>query len=226
MDNENLSRAYQNNNSYDEMITSLEKNQVIFDFVREINELKKRGHKSFGIMSIGYPELQHRVLIASSGLLHKYNLRDKLGIAVSSRSLLLQNFIKRSIKKKQKVNSSHITSHDFHHRFDVTFLDEITNNYDSSKEIEYTELVRSFSEIYDTILWDLPLIGEIKSNYEQYIPILEDISNVFLVLSAKGSTKDEIEKIKEYFANFNIKISGIILNTSEKKSAKWWEFWK
>lgn len=213
-------------NSYDGLITSLEQNQVILEFVGQINALKKNGHKSFGVMSLGYPELQHRVLIASAGLVKRYNVREKLGLVINSRSVVLQKVIKQSSSELADLNDKKIPYYNFHNRFDITSLERIASEYQDDHEIEYSKLLEEFNDKYDTVLWDLPLIGDIKANYHHYIPILDEISNVFLVLSGAGSTKDEIDKIKEYFSNFNVKISGVILNSSEEKKSKWWEFWK
>jgi hypothetical protein len=52
------------------------------------------------------------------------------------------------------------------------------------------------------------------------------MNDIFLVLPATGTTKDEITLIKEYFTNFNIEIRGIMLETDKSKTKKWWEFWK
>jgi hypothetical protein len=87
-------------------------------------------------------------------------------------------------------------------------------------------LINDYCKGHDTILWDLPLINEIKSNYKLYFPILQQMNDVFLVLPKTGTSKNEIERVKEYFANFNIEIRGIMLESDTSKTKKWWEFWK
>ena len=216
----------ENLKSFDEMVSSLEQNQIVYSFVNRINDLKKDGHRSFGIMSIGYPELQHRVILAASSLLQRYNLNEKRALVINSRSLVLQKFIKRATSYHKKYAGKDLSHYDFHSKFDFTVLDQFTNHYDSTEEHEYYNLIEEYSSAHDTILWDLPLIGDIKSNYELYFPILQQMSDVFLVLPRSGTSRDELTMIKEYFANFNVEIRGIMIETDKSKHKKWWEFWR
>jgi hypothetical protein len=217
-----------NNNlkTYEDMVSDLEQNQIVFSFVNRINDLKKSGKKSFGIMSIGYPELQHRVILAASGLLQRYNMNEKLGIVINSKSLVLQKFIKKSEKYERKFNSSSILNYNFHKKFDFTVMEEFVKYYDQHTELEYYNLINDYNEDNDIILWDLPLISEIKGNHGLYMPLLQEMNDIFLVLPATGTTKDELTLIKEYFTNFNIEIRGVMLETDKSKTKKWWEFWK
>lgn len=212
--------------SYQEMVAKIERNDIILKLARKYEELYQEGNKSFAVISTGYPELQQRVILSVASLLQKNAPSRKMLLIMNSHSVILRKFLNNAVPNRVTYLDHDIKIYNFYGLYEMVILGNVIDvDYDTSLK-KYNRYIKKVAASYDMILWDLPLIDDIKSRYGHYYPILELLTNLFLVLPSKGSQKDEISYIRDYFANFNIEISGLVQESKGMSQKRWWEFWK
>ncbi len=99
-----------------------------------------------------------------------------------------------------------------HHGLCFLEVEEIERKVKEFEGQRKDDFLKVLSGEYDIIFYDLPDIIKKRSKYDVYFQILQLVENVTFSLSLKNNTFTEIEDLRIYFKNFNIKFNGCVID--------------
>lgn len=184
---------------HEDFLYELKQNRLLHSISNKVISLFENNYKSIGFVCLSSNCVQQDLILSLTKLVSRKKNADKMNVYFTHENELL------------KANSEYLLN-------DKALLKKIDDNIIDSKELE-----DSFDSSTKK-LWDLPCMTKLISSYEYYLPVLEDIDVVFVLVPTKGTNKDEVIALKEYFQNFDIEVQGLVLEKKEQRS--WWEFWK
>ena len=72
----------------------------------------------------------------------------------------------------------------------------------------------------DITIWDLPEMDHIIDYNELFLPIIDVIDNVSLLVKSGLTRTDDIQKQLDFFKTYHIKVKGIIFDKKKASSKK------
>lgn len=97
-------------------------------------------------------------------------------------------------------------------------LFDIYNKIPDSKQFD--EKLEVFLNGFDIVLWDVPEVDFMKSELYFYYRISHFYNSLTLILTIENSPDKGVKKIRDFFENYNLKISNILLDNSSFVSNK------
>jgi len=192
-------------------------NDELFKIGKKFMAEFKSGVKNFAITSTGYKNSQQRTILA---VVCYFDYADQYRIAVISDQLrngVFNELVKDSTPKNYQLNhfGDHIDYHSFQHHVDFIDYAELQRIYDEhmySKTFDFE--VKSILDKYDIIFWDVPELEKMKMNLQFNYRLSHFYDSLTMIVSPTASSGKKVEKVKKFFNNFNINLTGILLETS------------
>lgn len=177
----------------------------------------KNGTKSFAITSTGYKNSQQRTILA---IVCYFDYIDQYRIAVISDHLkhgVFEELIKESQPKSYQLGhfGDQVNYQSFQHHVDFIDYSELQRVYDEhmySKTFDFE--IKSILDHYDVVLWDVPEMDKMKLNLQFNYRLSHFYESLTMIVSPHASSGSKVDKVKKFFNNFNVNMSGILLETS------------
>lgn len=186
----------------------------------------KKGVKNFAFSSIGYKASQQKTIL---GLCCFFDQNSDSKIAIISDNMSLGVF---SDLLESSTSSSYSAGNEgdvinyktFHHHFDFIDYAEFAKFYDNhlytkSFDTDVTKIL----EKYDIVLWDVPAMEDMKKNSHFHYRISHFYESMTVILSQMSSSGKEIESIKKFFSNYNVRLNGVLFEVAENEERSLWE---
>lgn len=193
-------------------------NENLFKIGKNYYDDFKTGYKHLSFSHLGASDAQKRTIIGIASFIHYY---ENLKILIVT-SKMDDTFFEQAKSEEHRVES-HISvypefTYNTYVHEGVSYL-EIAEVFLHSKEhkvkgIEY--VLQKLVDDYDLVLYDLPSVIEKKAQYNIYFPLLQLIQSVSFIVSINKNSFSQIEELKSYFLNYNIKIKGIVVDKAPK----------
>lgn len=192
-------------------------NDELFKIGKKFMEEFKAGVKNFAITSTGYKNSQQRTILA---IVCYFDYADQYRIAVISDQLkngVFDELVKDSTEKNYQLNhfGDHVNYRSFQHHVDFIDYAELLRIYDEhmySKTFDFE--VKSILDKYDIVFWDVPELDKMKMNLQFNYRLSHFYDSLTMIVSPTASSGKKVEKVKKFFNNFNINLTGILLETS------------
>ncbi len=192
-------------------------NDELFKVGKKFMAEFKSGVKSFAVTSTGYKNSQQRTILA---VVCYFDYADQYRIAVVSDHLrhgVFDELVKDATPKNYQLNhfGDHIEYHSFQHHVDFIDYAELQRVYDDHMYSKTFDLeVKSILDKYDIVFWDVPEIEKMKMNLQFNYRLSHFYDSLTMIVSPTASSGAKVEKVKKFFNNFNLNLSGILLETS------------
>ncbi len=186
-------------NDHEDFLYELKQNHLLHSISNKVLNLFENKYKSIGFVCLSQNSLQQELIFSLTKLLSRKKETKKTDVYLSHDKKGLDSSLDYLLNDK-------------------IYLKDMSDATGSGFDLKEDQ------SLSDQRIWDLPYMGLLVKSYELYMPILEDIDVVFVLVSSKGTNKDEVIALREYFQNFDIEVQGLVLE--KKKTHSWWEFWK
>lgn len=174
----------------------------------------KQGYKHFSFSHLGASEAQKKTILGIASFIHYY---ENLRILIVTHKM--DDTYYEQFKTEEQQVRAHISVYpDFHY---TTYFHEGLNYLEVSEIIKNSKLhqvkgteylLQKLVDDYDIVFYDLPSVLEKKAQYDVYFPLLQLIQNVSFIVSTNKNSFTQVEELRSYFSNYNIKIKGVVVD--------------
>lgn len=173
----------------------------------------KDGTNHFSFFNLQNEEAQKRSILGIASFIH---YQENLRILILSPSLdhsIFSSF--RADGESQSIQISQVDNFEYevinHEGLFYLDISDLREKIRQEKIKDQVYLMKNLLIDYDVVLFDLPGLQEIKSHYDTYFPVLQNIQNVSFIVDMGKSTFSEIDSLREFFDNYKVKINGVII---------------
>lgn len=193
-------------------------NENLFKIGKNFYDDFKTGYKHFSFSHLGASDAQKKTIIGIASFIHYY---ENLKI------LIITNKMDDSFFEQAKTEESRVQAHiSVYPEFSYnTYIHEGLNYLEVSEIVAHSQeqkvkgieyILQKLVDDYDLVFYDLPPVLEKKAQYNIYFPLLQLIQNVSFIVSINQNSFSQIDELKLYFLNYNIKIKGIVVDKPSK----------
>jgi len=185
----------------------------MYKVVNEIERVMSLGKKSIGITSFEKACLQKKFLKSILNVLSLKNISKTQNVFFTEKDELSdQGQLSRRTeffdysKVRNMSSFSYIRDNDIKEKDKHAFLAEINS--------------------FDSVLWDLPSLKQVKEKSDFYYSVLSHIDAIFLLAPAEGIRKKDMEDIVLFYRMFNIDVYGVVIEKTKAKAKTKKSFWQ